>query len=160
MLLCLRNKILTLMANGRNVYGHIGGLCHSPFMTKCTFRPYYCWFCCMRHPDTSISGSFFGLQRISPMAVGTSLEKQLDRMGPTASRGVSRPVFLTIHKATCDFPGGSGPHPLLSGSAHVLFPDTNRFLYSYLEHRFLYTHVKFHVILLCSLYIIINMKCG
>ena len=36
----------------------------------------------------------FSHQRIAQRAVGTSLEKQLDPMGPIASRGVSILVFL------------------------------------------------------------------
>ena len=41
-------------------------------------------------------------------AVQTSLEKQLDPKGPSASRGGSIPVFLRRYIVTCDFPGGGG----------------------------------------------------
>ena len=45
-------------------------------------------------------------------------EKQLDPKGPTASHGVSIPVFRSI--TTCDFPGmGSGRPVTPSGSAHA-----------------------------------------
>ena len=60
-------------------------------------------------------------KRISQRVIRTSLEKQLDRMSPIASRGGSVPVFLEEQLAACDFPGGGGPNPLFlsSGSAHV-----------------------------------------
>ena len=38
--------------------------------------------------------------------IRTSFEKQMDAMGPIASRGVSIPEFLKKFIAICDFPGG------------------------------------------------------
>ena len=54
---------------------------------------------------------FFNHQGLSKRAIRTTLEKQLDPMGPIASRGVSLPVFLKKPVATCDFPGGGGSRP-------------------------------------------------
>ena len=54
--------------------------------------------------------TFFSHQRISQRTAWTSLEKQLDPMGPMASRWGSVPEFLRKPIATYDFPGwGSGP---------------------------------------------------
>ena len=56
----------------------------------------------------------FSHQRISQMAVRTSLERQLDPMCQIASRGWLVPVFLRKPEA-CDLPvdgGGGGPNPL------------------------------------------------
>ena len=64
---------------------------------------------------------FFCQRCIAQRDVRTSLEKQLDQMGPIVSRGGggSVPVFLKKHIATWDFPGG--PDPVCpSGSAHGL----------------------------------------
>ena len=63
---------------------------------------------------------FFCYQHISQMAIRTSLEKQLDPMGPIASRVVSVLEFLRKPTANCDFPGVGGTDPLSpSRSAYV-----------------------------------------
>ena len=51
-------------------------------------------------------------QRKIQRAVRTYLEKQLDPLGPTASRGGSVPEFLRKPIATCDFPGRGVLDPL------------------------------------------------
>ena len=63
---------------------------------------------------------FFSHQRISQGAVRISLEKQLEPMGPSASRERSLPVFLRKPITTCDFQAGGLDRMLLphSGSAH------------------------------------------
>ena len=48
----------------------------------------------------------FSHQSVSQRVVRTALEKQLDPMGPIASRGVSVPEFLRKPRATCDFSMG------------------------------------------------------
>ena len=64
----------------------------------------------------------FSHQRISQMAVRTSLERQLDPMCQIASRGWLVPVFLRKPEA-CDLPvdggggGGSEPPVAPAGSA-------------------------------------------
>ena len=52
--------------------------------------------------------TYFSHQRISQRVVRTSLKKQLDTLGPIASRRGSVPVFLRKSLATSDFPGGGG----------------------------------------------------
>ena len=55
------------------------------------------------------SQGFVCHQRISQRAVRRFLDKQLDPMGPIASRGVSVSGFLRKPIAACDFSGSSGP---------------------------------------------------
>ena len=57
-------------------------------------------------------------QHVSQKAIRTTLETQLDPMGPIASRGGSLKVFLRESFATCDFAAGSRPPPPTSGSTH------------------------------------------
>ena len=49
----------------------------------------------------------------------TSLVKQLDPVGPIASRGMSIPEFLRKHITTCNFPGRFRTAVSNYGSAHV-----------------------------------------
>ena len=89
-----------------------------------------CLYCAMHGPRKFRQGGSwrfccgffsrcFSHQRISQRTVRTSLEKQLDPIGPISSRGGSVPVFLRTTIATCDFPGVC-PDPLYpSGSTHV-----------------------------------------
>ena len=64
---------------------------------------------------------FFSNRNIFQRALRTSLEKQLDPIGPIASQGRSVPVFLRKPIATCDFPGGvRPPAPHHSGSTHEM----------------------------------------
>ena len=63
-------------------------------------------------PDVVVVFMFFSHQRIVERAVRTSLEKQLNPMGPNASREGSVLVFLRTIVATCDLSGGGGcPDP-------------------------------------------------
>ena len=72
-------------------------------------------------------------QCISQRAVWTSLEKQLNPMGPIASRGVSVPELLRKPIASCDFPGVGGVGFYQDGQGPIFAP------FFYLVIKFLLT---------------------
>ena len=62
--------------------------------------------CAFADPDNSIRGVgliFLVISVFHGGPYGPTLVKQLDPMGPAASKGESVPVFLNKHIATCDY---------------------------------------------------------